>query len=73
MRQPAPPRTAPAGVREIIIECLRTPNRRFLGEHPTRAWLDKWGISDVGLYEELAFALERYQLFFKPRTNPTKY
>lgn len=73
MRKSAPPRTAPAEIREAIIDCLRSPNRRFLGENPTRAWLDIWGIADVGLYEELAVALESYELFFKPHTNPSKY
>lgn len=66
-------RKAPAHIRERIIECLLTPGRRFLGEHPTRAWLDKWEISDKGLYEELIKALKQYELFFKPNTHPQKY
>jgi hypothetical protein len=66
-------RKAHREIRETIIECLLTPGRCFLGEHPTRAWLNKWEISDKGLYEEPAEALQRYELFFKPHTNPQKF
>ena len=64
------PRKATARIRELIIECLKTPNRRFIHENPSRHYLDSWGITDIGLYEELAEDLETHELFLKPKQNP---
>lgn len=60
---------APDDVREQIIRALRDPGRRFFrhDDSTSRRYLDRWGITGAGLFEDLADDLEHHHLYLKPK------
>lgn len=69
-----PPRFASRVVREQITAALGDRNRRFLDANTqSRNYLDRWGITSDGLFEDIATDLKEYQLYLKPNTKPQRY
>jgi len=68
------PRKPDEALRQQVISALRDSGRRFLDHNgSSRGYLDKWGLSAEGLYEDLANALDSSdRLFQKPKTFPNQ-
>lgn len=66
------PRIASDRVRQLIIECLRDPKRRFIHRDNFR-FLHSVDLRDDELLRDLIIDLESYELFYKPDTHPQKY
>lgn len=70
---PTLPAKAPDGVRQSIIEALQDSDRRFLdNKGSSRNWLDLWGLTPIGLYQELIDGLELSDLLFLKPPEPHK-
>lgn len=67
-----PPRTATASIRQMIVECLRDPRRRFIHRDNFR-FLHSVDLRDDELIRDLIEDLENHELFHKPNTHPQKY
>ncbi len=66
------PRKALPETRLLILDALSDPKRRFLDQGTSsRNWLDRWDLTEEGLFSALCEDLRIHEIFLKPKNKPS--